>query len=280
MACYHPRKGYLGRIVNPETGKRPIVFDVREGFYDSPVKVPCGGCVGCREDYARDWAVRCVHEASLYEKNCFITLTYDEKHLNSACTLIKSDFQDFMKRLRRRFAPLSYTSCWFNRETRRFNMERRWKPWPVRYIHCGEYGERFGRPHFHACLFNFDFPDKKFWKEKKGSKLYRSEILEDLWPFGFSSVGDVTVDSAFYVAGYIEKKITGDIAPDVYQGRQPEYATMSRRGGIGKKWFQKFYNDVFPKDFVVIEGRKFPVPKFYDGIYEGIDPVGFSVIKC
>ena len=81
MPCYHPLKGYRSKFVNPDTGKRSVVFNPREGFYDLPQQVPCGQCIGCRLEYSRQWAMRCAHEASLYEDNCFITLTYNPDNL-------------------------------------------------------------------------------------------------------------------------------------------------------------------------------------------------------
>lgn len=102
MPCYHPIQGWKSRFPN-QKGKRPIVF--KQNSYadlDSPVTLACGRCIGCRLEYSRQWAVRCVHEASLYDDNCFITLTYDNENLPEGGTLVKKHFQDFMKRLRKK----------------------------------------------------------------------------------------------------------------------------------------------------------------------------------
>ncbi len=287
MPCFHPLKALKGRRRNVDTGKRGISFDHSDSFYDLKVPLPCGSCVGCRTDRAKSWAVRCVHEASLYEKNCFITLTFSDKYLNPKGSLVKADFQNFMKNLRRRFAPLVYVSCFVNPDTRKYNIVRKWKPWGVRYFHCGEYGSQLGRPHHHACLFNFDFPDRVLWRVKEGVRLYRSKILESIWSdprtgesFGFCTVGDVTFESAAYVARYVVKKITGEPAPGHYQGREPEYVTMSRRPGIGKPWFDRYKSDVYPKDFVVIQGRTYKVPKYYDSYLESLSPVEYESVKA
>ena len=78
---------------------------------------------------------------------------------------------------------------------------------------CGEYGEDFSRPHYHALLFNCFCPDrKKHSTGDSGSVIYTSEALTKLCPFGLSSIGDVTFESAAYVARYVMKKITGDAA--------------------------------------------------------------------
>jgi len=268
MPCYHPLTGFRGDL-NPATGKRKIVFHrrdadpARELF---PVTIPCGQCVGCRLERSRQWAVRCVHEASLYDNNCFITLTYDNAHLPKSGSLEMEEFQKFMKRLRKRFGE------------------------GIRFFHCGEYGEKFGRPHYHACLFNFDFEDKVLWQQRNGTNLYISESLSELWPFGFSTIGDVTFESAAYVARYIMKKVTGAAATEHYlklgnygeilAERRPEYITMSRRPGIGKPWLDKYKADVYPHDFVVMDGRKMKPPKYYDCRFEIDDPEGFAKIKA
>ena len=266
MPCYRPLTGYRSKVVN-ESGKRGIVFNLREGFCDLVVQVPCGQCIGCRLERSRQWAIRCVHEASLYEDNCFVTLTYSDEHLPADGSLDKSEFQRFMKRLRKRF----HDSI-------------------IRYYHCGEYGEQFGRPHYHVCLFNHDFPDKKLYKVLHGgNKLYTSEILAQLWPLGYSTIGEVTFESAAYVARYILKKITGKGASEHYEkvnpntGEifqvQPEYTTMSRRPGIGKPWLDKYLKDVFPSDFIVMRGKKMGVPKYYTSQYEIICPGEVKKIK-
>lgn len=261
MPCFRPLKGYRSVLVNPATGKRSIVFNARQGFVDMPVDLPCGQCIGCRLERSRQWAVRCVHEASLHPKNCFITLTYNDENLPKDRSLDVKHFQDFMKRLRFRFGS------------------------GIRFFHCGEYGEKFARPHYHACLFNFDFEDKKLWKTALGNRLYLSQALQELWPFGFSTVGDVTFESAAYVARYVTKKQTGDRAAAHYEwlnedtgelrSRKPEYCTMSRRPGLAKGWFDKYSSDVYPSDYIVLRGRKMRPPKYYDRQFEVVFPSDF-----
>lgn len=272
MPCFHPIPAFRSsRCTHPDSGK-PVLF-----FKESDVKawpgyeclsVPCGQCIGCRLERSRQWAIRCVHEASLYDHNCFITLTFDSDNLNESGSLDKRDFVLFMKRLRFRFSE--------------------WKK--IRYFHCGEYGEQFGRPHHHACLFNFDFPDKVFKRNAvDGSRVYTSKILSELWPYGFHEIGSVTFESAAYVARYILKKINGDQAQEHYlkcdeQGNfveiEPEYVTMSRRPGVGRGWYEKFSSDVFPHDYVVLRnGVKCKPPKYYSRQFELTNPDEFSRLR-
>jgi len=256
MPCYYPLTGYESIEVN-ESGKRSIVFQHRKGFVDRMIKVPCGNCIGCRLDRAQKWALRCVHEASLYDENCFITLTYDEEHIPKNGSLVVQDFQKFMKRLRKKYPDKT-----------------------IRFFHCGEYGEQTQRPHYHACIFNYDFPDKKPLPSKSKDQLYSSDILSELWPYGLSSIGALTYNSASYVARYIMKKVTGKKAKEYYQGRKPEYVTMSRKPGLGHQWIKENYKDIYPEDFVVLRGgQKFKAPKYYDTVYDQIDHKKLQQIK-
>ena len=256
MPCYHPLTGWKKRSVN-ESGKRSITFDRSKGFSDTEMQVPCGQCIGCRLERSRQWAIRCVHEAMLHEENCFITLTYEDTTLPENGSLVKKDFQDFMKRLRKKYEPKK-----------------------IRFYACGEYGEDTSRPHYHACLFNHDFPDKKIYKQVNGNWLYTSESLSDLWGNGYFIIGDVTFDSAAYVARYIMKKITGDIASAHYGDREPEFNTMSRRPGIAADFYHQFKTDCYPKDFITLNGKKMSVPKYYDKLLDMEDPELLKKLKA
>lgn len=240
MACYHPIPAWLAKRRN-ESGKRSVVFNVNDGFKDRPLEVPCGNCVGCRLERSRQWAVRCVHESKLWPMNCFVTLTYETPPANGS--LRPRDFVLFMKRL------------------------RLVKP-GVRFFQCGEYGERLERPHHHALLFNCWFDDMRFLKEKTpGNKLYTSAELDMLWSHGQCTLGALTFESAAYCARYCMKKVLGN--PVEYYGKRlPEYATMSRRPGIGAGFFDKFRTDVFPRDEVIVRGVRCKPPRYYDNLLE------------
>ena len=199
MPCYYPLEGWKSKNVN-ESGKRSVVFKRSEGFEDMPVRVPCGQCHGCRLERSRQWALRCVHEAQLHDQSSFITLTYDDEHLPEGATLVKRDFQLFMKRLRKALHPIK-----------------------IRYFMCGEYGENafqgtfsqdkrrratqekhlqqykisaLGRPHYHAIIFGYDFPDREYLETRNGNHLFYSPMLEQIWDKGFNTIGNVTFESA------------------------------------------------------------------------------------
>lgn len=160
----------------------------------------------------------------------------------------------------------------------------------VRFFAAGEYGEELGRPHFHALLFGCFFKDREFHKElDSGFRLYTSAELEQLWPQGFSSVGDVTFESAAYVARYVVKKVTGPMAEAHYEfvdigsgevsQRVPEFARMSLKPGIGARWYEKFGNEVYPEDFVVINGVRCAPPKYYDKLLGKQDGASLEALQ-
>jgi len=200
----------------------------------------------------------------LHAENCFITLTYNDDHLPDSLSVDVRHFQLFIKRLRKKYGS------------------------GIRFFHCGEYGEKNGRPHYHACIFNHDFHDKTLWKVQNDVPLYVSASLAELWPFGFSSIGEVTFQSAAYVARYIMKKMTGTDSAKYYEWvdddgvvhqKSPEYTTMSRRPGIGQGWLSKYTGDVYPGDYVVLNGKKMRPPRYYDTQYEITDEKEFRKVR-
>lgn len=165
-----------------------------------PFKIPCGHCIECYLSKSREWQARILYEAKQYESNCFITLTLDNEH--DTGQLEKGYYQKFLKRLRKRVGK-------------------------VRYFLAGEYGGDNGRPHFHCILFGYKFPDLYFWKlSKRGKPLFRSPLLEFLWPLGFSVVEDLTPQTALYCAKYLQKL-------DPRPHEVSAFCSMSLHPGIG-----------------------------------------------
>lgn len=211
-----------------------------------------------------------------------------------------SDFQKFMKKLRKFYAPRN-----------------------IRFFQCGEYGEKcrncnkssqdcncgnwspvLGRPHYHAVLFGINFHTDRYeyYESERGDTYYRSPTLESLWTdkkgksIGFSNLTDVTYDGCAYVARYVMKKILGqtDEAKEMFYAtyqygvdtdtgeilcKAPEHCTMSRRPGIGTDWYLKYKGDIYPHDYFTINGQKVKPPKFYDSQYELEHPDKMNVIK-
>lgn len=276
MACYSPIHGFKGRVT--EKGTRPIAWHWKDSDGGTRQTVPCGKCVGCKLAYSKSMAVRCVHEAQMHAASCFLTLTYDDEHLPDNNWLDLRDAQLFFKRFRE---YLSYDAC---RLSTRKDFKIRDT---IRYFGAGEYGTKLGRPHFHILVFGYDFPDKLIvdqFKASSGKLFYRSETLLKLWGKGHVSIGEVNFASAAYVARYCLKKV-GDNFDYFKEGstrfqvdkrsgdiKVAEFTFMSRRPGIGYRWFEKFQSDVFPSDEVIVDGKFNRPPRYYDYLLDKYDP--------
>lgn len=256
--------GYWCRYREP-SGKRRVVFNHTEGFIDRPVVLPCGKCFGCRLERARQWAVRLTHESQLHGDNCFLTMTYDDDHIPKDYGLDKRHAQLFVKRLRQ--------YAW-----------RKWKR-RIKFYLCGEYGDKFDRPHYHMILFNLDFVDKKRWKKERGYWLYISETLDKLWKLGHCQIGDVSFKSCLYVAGYVIDKLDGEKYEDAYvyidkenniYDREREFALQSLRPAIGKDWYEENYLDVYAHDRVISNGHAAKPPRYYDKLAQEDPNSGFD----
>ncbi|WNK13496.1 MAG: replication initiator protein [Microvirus sp.] len=245
MPCYHPVQGFRA----PGGG---LSFNPKTGYVDQPLTVPCGQCIGCRLERSRQWAVRCVHEASLHGQNCFITLTYDQAHLPEGETLVKKHLQDFNKRLRQYI-----------------HREHRGKK--ISFFACGEYGDALARPHYHELVFGFNFPDRTVHKKTGKGTFWRSPILEKLWGKGHCLIGSVTFETAAYCARYTVKKVTGDMAEKHYTGKLPEFMCCSTRPAIGLRWIEIYHGETYQDDTVISRGREAKPPRYYDKVLKRND---------
>ncbi len=249
MPCYHPLRGVL--VERP--GGRSIEFSHKAK--GKGVTVPCGRCIGCKLERARQWAVRIMHESSMHDDCVFATLTYDPKFYPENGSIDVPTCQLFLKRLRSQVSPVR-----------------------IRFFLCGEYGELMARAHYHIIIFGYGFPDKVSIGTKNEYEEFRSDLLDKTWGLGFCSFGSVTFDSACYVANYATKKITGPKAKAHYKGRVPEFLLMSRRPGIGRSWIDEFASDVYPSDEVIVRGRQCRPPRFYDEVFKKKHPAVMEAI--
>lgn len=200
-------------------------------IYKNPLSVPCGKCIECRLNYARQWSFRLQAEMLYHEHNSFITLTYDDNHVplseSGNLTLRKSDFQKFIKRLRKNTGL------------------------DISYYACCEYGDHTFRPHYHAIIFGWLPDDLVFNRTNKfGNVLYTSSTLQKLWTFGFSLISEANVRTGGYCARYCTKKLTGNSAVVAYDnlGIERPCSLMSRRPAIGYQYFLDHIDDVIKFD--------------------------------
>lgn len=256
MPCTRPRSAFQdadGRVSFEGPGR--------------PLQLACGQCQFCRLQRSADWATRITHESQLHERNCFLTLTYRDDALPEGQGLSLRDWQLFAKRFRSDVGPF-------------------------RYYMCGEYGEQTNRPHYHACIFGEDFSEDRelVSRNHQDDLVFRSDWLDWLWKKGGCRIGNLTTQSASYVARYCMKKATGALADQRYERVNTEtgevvrvrsdFATMSLKPGIGAGWFEKYSNDVFPEDQVVINGERRKTPRYYDKLLERRDAAQLEQIKA
>lgn len=283
MSCYHPLIAY--DVTPKDAGcqeKRKIIFHPHPSLADSlraegrQLLLPCGQCIGCRLEYSRQWANRCMLELPYHDQAWFVTLTYDDAHVPKtftadpdtgeviapAMTLRARDLQLFMKLLRRHF-PDDH----------------------IRFFAAGEYGTESLRPHYHAIIFGLHLRDLTLYKKSQlGFSYFNSEALSRCWidgadgtQRGYVVAGAVSWDTCAYVARYMLKKQKGQTA-DLYKrlNIEPEFSRMSRKPGIGHQYYVD-HPEIWQFDKINVctpsGGRSFTHPTYLRHLYEIDDPV-------
>lgn len=285
MSCYHPLVGFPSGQVNQETGKEKLIIkkdylknhDLEDVNKNNGILIPCGHCIGCRLDYSRKWADRMMLELETEKKGVFLTLTYNNENcpwsqftedgIPIYGTLVKRDFQLFMKRLRKYYG---------------------WKKdLKLRFFASGEYGTKNFRPHYHAIIFGLGLSDiddhKPIGRNDIGQTYYFSQELQEIWNRGYVLVTDVSYETCAYVARYVTKKMSGDKAI-CYSERNvvPEFSLMSRRPGIGSRYLE-LNPDCLDYESINIStpegGRKIMIPKYFLDKLELKDPERYDRMK-
>lgn len=301
MSCYHPLKAFpIGTTAAGKTDYKITSYAVDHvelcnGHWEATdlqmrssrasrvvrdfIEIPCGQCTGCRLEYSRQWANRCMLELQYHDSAYFVTLTYDDVHVPksyygdpetgeamTSLTLVKRDFQLFMKRLRKKFPNDK-----------------------IRFFMSGEYGGQSFRPHYHAILFGLHLDDLVPWsKSSQGFTYYNSSSLQSCWsvdgvPIGYAVVAEVTWETCAYTARYVMKKLKGSDA-QFYSDHniEPEFTLMSRKPGIAHQYFVD-HPDIYQCEFIDIStdkgGRRFRPPRYYDRLFDVEYPDEMAEIK-
>lgn len=300
MPCYHPLNAFQelsGGKLTLYTAENAHLYLGKTGKH---LQVPCGQCAGCRRRRSLEWATRCMHEAQQHQYNSYITLTYNDQNLPPNNSLRHRDFVLFMKALRnaliretlkiKRTGEMAHAKLQCSYGDSSPYPEPNVIAIPPRFYMAGEYGETFGRPHYHAILFGIDFADKLYHgRTASGEKIYKSPTLDKLWGNGYSSIGSVTFASAAYISRYIMKKRTGDKTKeyeiiDLETGeiikKTKEYNCMSRKPGIAKTWYQQYQNDIINGDKVITKsGMILKPPRYYDKLLKKHDRALYESTK-
>ena len=187
--------------------KRILTFSLKDYWnrygQENVVLIPCGKCSECILSHRREWAVRCACESLNSPLNCFVTLTYDDDHLNLS-KFNKDDAIKFIKSIRN-------------------------SGFKVRYFGCGELGSQSLRKHFHIVLFGFMPDDLRYVGDSdSGEAMFESRFLDALWQKGIVKVQLFSPRVAGYVAGYCNKKF----------GDDDGFLFMSRKPGLGAQFLQ------------------------------------------
>lgn len=306
MSCYHPlirfetwekykcndgHMAYKAKVEKLQTGENYEDLEAQEKRLNTRLRniqiIPCGKCIGCRLEYSKQWATKGLYEAECYENNWFLTITYDQEHLPAADTMIdpktgeelgenpfgslkEKELTDFIKRLR-------------------IHYERKYNHTGIRYMACGEYGDKGNRPHYHMIAFNLPIPIERLRFHEYNENyeaMYRCEELEDIWGKGMIVAAEVNWNTCAYVARYITKKVGIPTQKDYYQclGIQPEFFRMSRRPGIGRTYYDEHKKEIYEKDQLIIQKygggtMKVKPPKYYDKLYDLEYPEEYEKIK-
>lgn len=288
MTCYHPLHAFMigtnkisGKPIYKITSNKvkSVSYDELDNHWymsddsnryalNEYIDIPCGKCIGCRLDYSREWALRCVLESYYHKKTYFLTITYDDEHVphssyvddfsgevKDILTLNPQDFTLFMKRLR------YYYSQKYDNE--------------IRFYACGEYGSKTLRPHYHAIVFGLNVSDLKLVKQSgTGNNLYESELVNKAWNKGYVLLSESNFDTCAYTARYVMKKRKGKDA-DEYEkfNIEPEFVRMSRMPGIATQYYLDHMDEIYKFDEIILkDGKKFKPPHFFDKMYEKDNP--------
>jgi len=282
-ACSKPIAMYrlLGRT-NPKTGKG--VYQTKLPPTGIPYQVidrTCDKCAGCRIRKRMDQSTRLTHEAQFNEHSWFITLTYDDDNLPENGSLVAAHQSAFMKALRKKLRK------------------------KMRFFSIGEYGEQTLRPHYHLILFGPDIPDRKYHHSApiknratreigkllgpEEARYYSSELLDNVWKKGTVQLTGVSAATMQYVSKYHVEKIDGEAAKTYYVRTLPNgkcvpveqpQARMSRNPGIGRKWIETYWSDVYPDGTMVdSKGAEFAPPKYYDDWLEKNQPEVYETLQ-
>lgn len=245
------------------------------------IMVPCGKCIGCHADRARNYTTRAVHEYYIDQNqpSCFVTLTFNEEMLHKRdvpCykSVSRTELSGFIKRMRERIYDKFKTT--------------------FRVFGSGEYGSLKSRPHYHLLIYGFDFPDKYVWKVREHSSsrkpiiYYRSPFLEKLWSpagsdesYGFITIGDVNPSSCQYVSGYMADKLDefSDKDYKMLSIDKPFLYTPSRPG-LGHSYFMKYYEEIFNRGFCSLHNSiKTPIPAYYCDLLKKYYPERFELYR-
>lgn len=258
MTCYHPVAIEILKPTHSQydpkhkiryLGAAKDLLDI-EDVYSTAVSdiklIPCGKCIGCRIDKARDWAVRICCEMQVHENpSWFLTLTYDNDHMDSL-SLDKEHVRKFIKDLR------NYVYYKFDTS--------------IRYFLCGEYGDNSGRRHYHVIVFNLPKGDISPRSSSNGFIYYESKVISDIWSKGYVVIADLNLNTASYVARYTLKKQGLKKYEDL--NVQAPFILMSTRPGLGYDYLIAHKDSLIERPYILIDHNFYSLPRYFKRVLE------------
>lgn len=149
------------------------------------IEVPCGRCLYCLKNNQREWILRLLCEAEVRGLGYFVTLTYNDEHLEE---LNKKAIQRFLHTLRVKLSRKLGDNAPH-----------------ISYLAVGEYGRKTNRQHYHLMLFGLN--------DFKTSEVLM--LVESCWNRGFCYVKPANLKNMAYITKYLTKldPRTHDVPP-------------------------------------------------------------------
>lgn len=232
MSCISPTYAWQSKTVN-ENGRRKPVFRLSEADRELPlISVPCGKCTLCHARKAMDYATRAFHESQMHQQSCCFTATYDDEHLPADGKLDARHTRAFVRGVKQHLEPI-----------------------PIRALVVGEYGAKSGRAHLHGILFGTDAigGSIRLSSLSEGPSKYMNPVIDKIWKRGNVQLDRVTPESCAYIAGYCLGKID----------EKSILMSYPRKPALGRAWFDENLEELKRLGFVVMGGRKRPLPQIY-----------------
>lgn len=240
MPCYSPitlRNPALAstedarrKRLKKKLGTRKYFEEITQGIRTF-IQVPCGKCFGCMRMRCESWVFRHLLELKSCNSALFVTLTYNDEHVpisdGGMLVFDKTHVQKYFKRVRK---YLDGTGI------------------KIKYHLASEYGDTFGRPHYHALIYNYP------------SETQDLDKLAELWEYGNIQIGTVTEASIRYVVEYITQYYYNE---DFSEENSKPFALYSR--SLGGDSYEEVADYVLRtgKKLFSIDGKNYRVPSSY-----------------
>jgi len=225
----------------------------------------CGKCLKCLLKRKAQWSFRLVEQKRVSFSSYFVTLTYNDKYLpmgDGVSSINKNDHKEFIKKLKEYEKPKNLALRPYiskeELERSKIGIKDRGK---LAYYGVSEYGDQFGRSHWHYILFNvrdINNIDRAWFTTVRNDQTGEYEPGEQK---GNIKIDECNINTIDYVLKYMVK----DHSKQDYEGRAKEVSFMSK--GIGITYVdQEFIDYINREDANQVmnqRGSILPLPRYY-----------------